>query len=85
MECYEILGLGGGLFAALTAIAALSKEEREHTAEFLLTHPVSRTRVVTEKLLAVILQVVLLNASRRNSDAELSKSNLKNRSQTKAS
>ena len=29
MECSEILGLGGGLFAALTAIAALSKEERE--------------------------------------------------------
>ncbi|MBQ1685139.1 MAG: ABC transporter permease subunit [Clostridia bacterium] len=63
MECSEILGLGGGLFAALTAIAALSKEEREHTAEFLLTHPVSRTRVVTEKLLAVLLQVALLNAA----------------------
>lgn len=63
MECSELLGLGGGLFAALTAIAALSKEEREHTAEFLLTHPVSRTRVVTEKLLAVLLQVVLLNAA----------------------
>ena len=62
VECGNVLGLGGALFAALTGIMALSKEEKEHTAEFLLTHPVSRQRVVAEKLCAVWTQIVLLNA-----------------------
>lgn len=30
------------------------KEEKEHTAEFLLTHPVSRARILTEKLLSLL-------------------------------
>ena len=42
VECGNILGLGGAFFAALCGITALAKEEKEHTAEFLLTHPVSR-------------------------------------------
>lgn len=61
VECGNILGLGGAFFAALCGVSALSKEEKEHTAEFLLTHPVSRVKVVTEKLLAVILQILILN------------------------
>lgn len=61
IECGNILGLGGGLFAAMTGVAALSGEEQGHTAELLLTHPVSRARVVGEKLGAVLLQVTLLN------------------------
>ena len=63
IECGNILGLGGALFAAMTAATALSKEEKEGTAEFLLTHPVSRGQVVTGKLAAVLLQVVLLNVA----------------------
>ena len=39
----------------------LAKEEKEHTAEFLLTHPIGRSRIITDKLAAVILQIVLLN------------------------
>mgnify|MGYP003296673873 CR=1 FL=1 len=39
----------------------LPKEEKDKTAEFLLTHPISRTRVITEKLIAVILQIVVMN------------------------
>lgn len=62
IECGNIVGLGGALFASLIGIAALSKEEKDHTAEFLLTHPVSRTRVITEKLIAVMLQIILMNA-----------------------
>ena len=62
MECGEMLGLGGALFAAIAGASALAKEEREHTAEFLLTHPISRTRIITEKLIATFLQVILLNA-----------------------
>lgn len=61
VECGNILGLGGAFFAALCGVTVLAKEEKEHTAEFLLTHPVSRVRVVTEKLLAVLVQLLVLN------------------------
>ena len=61
VECGNILGLGGAFFAAFYAVTMLAKEEKDHTAEFLLTHPVSRVRVITEKLAAVMLQITLLN------------------------
>lgn len=61
VECGNVLGLGGAFFAALLGISALAKEEKDHTAEFLLTHPIRRRKVVTEKLLAVLVQVVILN------------------------
>lgn len=63
VECGNVLGLGGAFFAALTGISALSKEEHEHTAEFLLTHPVSRQSVVIQKLISVIVQIVILNTA----------------------
>lgn len=63
VECGNILGLGGAFFASLTGISALAKEEREHTAEFLLTHPVSRQSVAAQKLASVILQIAVLNAA----------------------
>lgn len=62
VECGNILGLGGAFFASLIAVMALAKEEKDHTAEFLLTHPVSRVRVITEKFAAVMIQIVLMNA-----------------------
>ena len=61
VECGNILGLGGAFFAAFCAVTMLAKEEKDHTAEFLLTHPVSRVRVITEKLAAVMMQITLLN------------------------
>lgn len=61
VECGNILGLGGAFFASLCAVSILAKEEKEHTAEFLLTHPVRRVHIVTEKLTAVLLQILLLN------------------------
>ena len=61
VECGNILGLGGAFFAAFSASVILAKEEKEHTAEFLLTHPVSRGRVVAEKLMAVLLQILIMN------------------------
>ena len=60
-ECSNVLGLGGAFFAALCAVGILSKEEKGKTAEFLLTHPISRARVVTEKLIAVLIQIIALN------------------------
>lgn len=62
VECGNVLGLGGAFFAALIGISALAKEEKEHTAEFLLTHPLGRIRIVAEKLGAVVIQVIILNA-----------------------
>ena len=63
VECGNVLGLGGALFAAIVGASALAKEEREGTAEFLLTHPLTRRRIVTEKLLAVLSQILLLNGA----------------------
>lgn len=62
IECGNILGIGGAFFAAMVGISMLSKEESGHTAEFLLTHGVSRKRIVAEKLLAVLTIIVVFNA-----------------------
>ena len=61
-ECGNILGLGGALYASLTAMVLLAGEEGGHTAEFLLTHPVSRLRICLEKLAALFALVLGLNA-----------------------
>ena len=61
VECGNILGLGGAFYASLCAVGILSKEEKDRTAEFLLTHPVSRKRIVTEKLIAVLIQISAMN------------------------
>ena len=61
VECGNILGLGGAFFASLCAVGILSKEEKGKTAEFLLTHPVSRVRIITEKLIAVVIQITAMN------------------------
>ena len=63
IECGNILGLGGALFASLCAVSVLSKEEKEHTAEFLLSHPVSRVRIITEKLISVFVQIFVMNVA----------------------
>lgn len=61
IECGNILGLGGAFYASLCAICILSKEEKDKTAEFLLTHPVSRQRIITDKLIAVLIQITAMN------------------------
>lgn len=63
IECGNVLGLGGALFAAIVGASALAKEEKDHTAEFLLTHPLSRTRIISEKLAAALAQILILNAA----------------------
>ena len=62
IECGNILGIGGAFFAAIIGVSALAKEEKERTAEYLLTHPVSRGSILTQKLIALVLQIVLMNA-----------------------
>ena len=46
---------------ALIGIGALANEEKNGTAEFLLTHPLKRTEIITAKLASVLLQVLILN------------------------
>lgn len=62
IECGNVLGLGGAFYAALIGIASLSKEEKNRMAEILLTHPISRSRIITEKLAAVTVQIITMNA-----------------------
>lgn len=61
VECGNIIGLGGAFYASLCAVSILSKEEKDKTAEILLTHPVSRKRIITEKLIAVLIQITAMN------------------------
>ena len=63
VECGNVLGLGGAMFAAILGVSALAKEERDRTAEFLLTHPISRRCVISEKLLSVGVQILIMNAA----------------------
>ncbi len=63
IECGNVLGLGGAFYASLCAAGSLAGEEKDRTAEFLLTHPVSRTRIVTEKLVSVGIRIVALNVA----------------------
>ena len=61
VECGNVLGLGGAFFSALLGISVLAKEEKEQTAEFLLTHPISRRKTAAQKLVSVLLQIIILN------------------------
>lgn len=63
VECGNILGIGGAFYASLCAAVILSKEEKDRTAEFLLTHPVKRIRIVTEKLISIIVRITAMNAA----------------------
>lgn len=62
LECGNILGIGGAFFAAYIGVTSLAGEEKNRTAEYLLTHPVSRSRIVFEKLVCVLCQILILNA-----------------------
>ena len=61
IECGNILGLGGAFYACLCTVDILSKEKKDRTAEFLLTHPISRSQIITEKLTAAVIQIVTMN------------------------
>lgn len=61
IESGNIIGLGTAMFAALLGVTALAKEEGDHTAEYLLSHPIKRSAVVTQKLLAMLFQILVMN------------------------
>ena len=49
------------LHAVMLGSGIISKEERDKTTEFLFVKPITRTKAVTFKLLAAIVQIVILN------------------------
>ena len=60
-EVGTVHSLGAAMFAAIISMIMLSKEEDGHTSEFLFTLPVSRGKVITSKLIAVITNVIIFN------------------------
>lgn len=59
LEAGNILSLGAGMFAAILGTNMLAKEESRRTAEYLFPHPVSRSWVLIQKLLAMWLLLFL--------------------------
>lgn len=57
-EVGTVHALGGSLFAASVATCILSKEEDGHTADFTMTLPLSRTKIIVVKFITVILEVL---------------------------
>jgi len=56
---YSYLLLMAAIHASMTGAVGLSREERDHTTEFLYAKPVSRGTVLTSKLLAMLTQVAV--------------------------
>ncbi|PLV56387.1 ABC transporter permease [Thermotoga sp. SG1] len=54
--------LVGGVFASLTGVRSISREESEKTIEFLLSKPVSRSEVVFSKFLSSLIHVLIFDA-----------------------
>lgn len=61
VEGYLMVTLVGSIYASIMASNMLAKEESEKTIEFLLAKPVSRTQIVTQKLLVVITNLLIFN------------------------
>lgn len=49
------------IHASMLGANIISKEERDKTTEFLMVKPVSRTGVITAKLLAALVNILILN------------------------
>ena len=61
VEGYLFVLLIGGSYSAVLGSSILSKEEDEKTIEFLLSKPVSRTKIIFGKIFVIILNLFLLN------------------------
>ncbi len=56
---FVYFSLMGGIAAAMWGSDSISKEERDKTVEFSLVLPVSRTRVITAKALAAVVNCIV--------------------------
>lgn len=53
--------LAAALHAALLGAGIIAKEERDKTTEYLMTKPVSRAAVITSKLMAALVNIIVIN------------------------
>ena len=60
-QVYIFITLFGSIYAMLLFISVLSREESEHTAEFLLTRPVTRSKVLIAKTMAALTNITIFN------------------------
>jgi ABC-2 type transport system permease protein len=58
---FSFVLLGGAIQAMNLGLSLLTKESRERTADFLFVKPVSRTTIITAKLIAAFLLLILTN------------------------
>ncbi len=61
VEVYPMTTLFGSIYAVILASGILSKEHADKTIEFLLSKPVTRTRILTEKLAVVLVNLLIFN------------------------
>jgi len=54
--------LAGAVFAMNLGVSVLSAEVRDKTGDFLFVKPVKRSQIITMKILAVLVQIGLVNA-----------------------
>ena len=58
---FVYIKLGGAIQAMTLGLSIISKETRGKTADFLLTKPITRTQIMTAKLLATVTLLVMTN------------------------
>jgi ABC-2 type transport system permease protein len=58
---YLYMVLLASIHAAMLGSEIISKEERDRTGEFLFTKPIARHKVISQKLIAGMLNIVILN------------------------
>ncbi|WP_335871826.1 ABC transporter permease subunit [Bacillus sp. 2205SS5-2] len=51
----------GSIYVVMLASSMIAKEENEKTIEFLLSKPVMRSRILTEKLLVILANILIFN------------------------
>lgn len=59
---FQYITLMGGFFGAHIGFSTLVKEERDNTTEFLMVKPISRRRILLEKLFANIVEILIFTA-----------------------
>ena len=58
---YLYILLMATIHASMLGANIISKEERDKTTEFLMVKPVSRTKIITAKLLAALFNIIVFN------------------------
>lgn len=59
---YLYFNLLAGIHASMLGATIISKEERDKTADFLFVKPVVRSKIITSKIIAAFINIVILNA-----------------------